>query len=364
MKPLSALKYVIRNKKKALTLVLSICLGVFLVYFPGMIINQTTYLVKNVYEKTFTRYSYVYKNKNPISEETINKIKNNENVAKVLPAGNGQLSFPILLGNTSCEALFIKKDYISSLMKDMNLKLIEGRLPKESPQEMIIHKKVALSKGLKVNDVIFNNVTIVGIMDGPSIINFASIPNSSEENLTKEGLMVVAKKNKINELNSFLEALPAKEIRISNLNSYQNAYNKGNKFLSSISLVLEALVIIVLSITLGNISYINIHRRKKELGILLAIGYTKKLLYKKLIKETIICCIVGYISGIFVTISIGWILNAALLIGKGFEIPLLDTNIILATLFIPIFAIIFCLIPAIKALKNTDVIEIIEGIHF
>lgn len=364
MKPLSALKYVIRNKKKVMTIILSICFGVLLVYSPNMIINQCTFLVKAINEKPLTIYSYVFNYKNTISEETIGKIKNNENVAKVIPVFTNQLNLPILIGNTSCDIISMKQQHMESLMKDMGLKLVKGRLPGDGSSGIAIHKKAALSKNLKIGDLILNSVPIVGIIDGPSVISIGSVPYNTEDELIQHGMLVMAKEGKINELNKFLEALPVKDVKINNLNSFEASFKKSNILLSSVSLVLEILVIVVLSITLGNISYINIHNRKRELGILLAMGYTKKQICKKLMKETILCCVLGYLSGIFITISTGWILNATLLSCKGFEIPLWDTSMILLTLFIPIFVIAFSLIPAVKALKNTDTIEIVEGINF
>ena len=365
MKPLSSFKYVIRNKKKVQSLVLSICIGVFLVCFPTMIINQCTYLSKDTYEKPLSIYSFVMKNNSPISDATINNVKNNENTERILPAGRGSLDLPILIGKTSSDLIHLRSVDISYFTNKLNLKLVEGKLPDNNTlTAIVIHKKVALSNGIKLNDILFGNVPVVAIIDGPSVINFISIPRlySDEANvLRNEGMMVISKEGKIKELNNFLETMPIDELTIYNINTAAQNDKKSSSILNLVSYVLEILVIIVLSITLGNINYINMYHRKRELGVLLAMGYTKKQLYIKLIKEAIICCLLGYFAGICLTISTGWILNAAVWSAQGKELPLWDPPTLLLTLFIPVFVIIFSIIPAVKALKNTDCIEIIEG---
>lgn len=373
MKPLSSLTYVVNNKKKAMSTGLSICFGVFLIYFLSMIINQTNKVAEGTRGEPLKKYSYVMPAGRGLSQNIIKRIKDLEDTEKIIPARMANINQAILLGGTSADVLIIRSEDMKLMMNRSNVNLIEGRMPLNGTKEIILHKKTAASNGVKINDTIGNDIlfplgkddryTVVGIIDGASIINFASMAegNNKEAYLMLSGMIALPKQGKITELNSFLESLSTKDARIFDINTAFLQYQDGLKVINLLKPILEIMVIIVLCITLGNLNYINFYQRRKEFGVLTAIGYTKKQLYKKLLNEQISLAATSYIAGVLFSIFTAWILNVMVLATKGEELPLLDINSLALTLLIPVFVTIFSILPAIKAFRKMDCVAVIEG---
>ena len=373
MKPLSSLTYIVNNKKKAMSNGLSICFGVFLIYFLSMIINQTNIISQATRGEPLKKYSYVMPAGRGLSQDIIHKVKNLEYTEKIIPARMANINQAILLGATNADVLFLRSGDMKFIMNMSNLYFIEGRMPLNGTKEIVLHKKTAASNGLKVNDIIGNDTvfpmgkddryTVVGIIDGASIINFASMAegNNKEEDLMLSGMIVLPKQGKITQLNSVLESLSAKDVRVYDIDSAFLQYQDGLKVINLLKPILETMVIIVLCITLGNLSYINFYQRRKEFGVLTAIGYTKKQLYRKLLNEQISLAAASYIAGVFLSILIAWILNVTILATSGEDLPLLDINSMALTLLIPVFVTIFSNLPAIKAFRKMDCVAVIEG---
>jgi putative ABC transport system permease protein len=373
MNPLSSLTYIVNNKKKAMSTSLSICFGVFLVYFLSMIINQTNIIAEATRGEPFKKYSYVMPAGRGLSRDIIHMVKELEDTEKIIPTRMANMSQAILLGGTSADVLLLRSDDIKLMMNRSNVNLIEGRMPLSGTKEIILHKKTAASNGLKINDIIGNDTlfplgkddryTVVGVIGGSSIINFASMAegNNKEEDLMLSGMIALPKQGKITQMNSFLENLSTEDVRIFDINTAFLQYQDGLKVINLIKPILEVMVIIVLCITLGNLNYINFYQRRKEFGVLTAIGYTKKQLYRKLLNEQIYLAAASYIAGVLLSIFTAWILNVMILATKGEDVPLLDINSLVLTLLIPVFVTIFSILPSIKAFKKMDCVSVIEG---
>lgn len=132
-----------------------------------------------------------------------------------------------------------------------------------------------------------------------------------------------------------------------------------------ISYVLIAFVgisLIVSSIMIGIITYISVLERKKEIGILRAIGARKKDISRVFNAEAIIEGLASGMLGIFVTVAISFIGNIivsnALDIQNIFNLPIMDAVIlILISVFLTFIA---GLVPASIASKKDPVIALRE----
>ena len=268
---------------------------------------------------------------------------------------------------------FYEKD-IPTLINTLDLKLIQGALPVENMDEIIIPKKLALQNKLKVGDYIGSEVSsnyevkgkfrISGITDGPVMLAMISDnkQNISRDKVINRSLMFSVKNVKDKSLINYLSESTPKNILIFDFYSITGQLTDLLNSLNALSYLLTIIIIFVMCISLGNLNYINFVNRKYEFGVLSAIGYKKSSLYFKLWKENSFVCLIGYIGGILLTTLVAFLLNTILLLPNGKFIPLWNTSGIVISLCIPVFVSILSIIAPIKELRKTEPLDVIGGV--
>ncbi|MBU3092280.1 FtsX-like permease family protein [Clostridium sp. CF011] len=376
MNPLSPFKYIKNNTSKILPILMSIMVGVLLIYFYSLINKSATELTKITATNIFSKYTTVASNsEEPISKDYLDKITNDNNVDYIVPliGEYGFLQYSGFLGGMSIDVInFYEKD-ISRIITTLDMKLIQGRLPRTNKNEIIIPKKYALQNELKTGDYIGSEVSdsygiegkfkVSGITDGPVMLavvsdNKDNVPRSA---VMKNSIVFHVKNIKDKNLINYLSKDTPKNILIRDYYSVSKQYDEILKPMNSLSFMLNMIIIVVLFISLGNLNYINFLNRKYEFGVLLAIGYKKSTLYFKLWKENFTVCLLGYICGILLTTFITFILNLTVLYPTGKFIPLWSISGAKVALFIPIIVSFLSLIAPIKELRKTDPIDVIGG---
>lgn len=376
MTPLSAFKYMRNNPKKVIPIGLSICLGVFLIYFLSMIIGEVVVTI-NSSHKPIEKYSVIMPaGGKEIPQSIIDTLNENEYVDTLIPAIEDMygLHKTMIVSSLGSSVLFLRDSDMDSMMKRTESVLIEGRKPHAGKYEIIIHSQLAKNKGLKIGDRVGSEIdvidslegtyTITGIIDGPCLMSLASYPtdsNIAEIELYKSGIIIIPKPGKINKVNSIIGKLSSDEILRLTIDEVKPVMDNRLNMINSTIYLLEGLVIIVLCISLGNINHINFYQRRREFGVLSAMGYSNRRLYKKIWSEMALISASGYVLGILLTLLIGWMLNEAVWLPRGQFMPLWNTKNILIIMLLPIFVTIFSVFPAIRLFKRTDPILVIEG---
>lgn len=378
MKPLSAIKYIRNNAKKVVPICLSICLGVFLVYFLSMIVGEVVMTVQSSAYKPLESYSIIVPSDgNNIPQNVIDSLNSNDGIEVLLPTVYDMygLHKTMIISSLGSSVMLLRDTDMDMMMNKVKVELIQGRKPQAGKYEIMIHSQLAKNKGLKIGDRVGSetdsidslegNFTITGIIDGPCLMSFGSYPTSTnitKNELYKYGMVIIPKPGKISEVNSFIEKLSSHEILRLTLDEVEPVMKKRLDMSNSTIYLLETLVIIVLCISLGNINYINFYQRRKEFGVLSAMGYSKMKLYKKIWLEMTLISSAGYVLGILLSLLVGWMLNEALWLPKGQYMPLWNLKNILVIMLLPIFVTIISVLPAVKLFKRTDPILVIEGV--
>ncbi len=188
------------------------------------------------------------------------------------------------------------------------MKLVEGKLPIENKNEIIIPKRYALQNKLKIGDYIGSEVSssytikgkfkVSGITDGPVMLGVISDnkENIPRDKVLKHSILYSVKDIKDKNLINYLSKDTPKNVLIMDYYSASKQIDSVIKSVNALSHMLNMIIIIVLCISLGNLNYINFLNRKYEFGVLLAIGYKKSTLYFKLWKENCHCMFIGIYS--------------------------------------------------------------------
>lgn len=376
MNPLSTFKYIKSNFSRTLPILISMIVGVLLIYIFSLLTQSSSEMIDITWTNINKKYASVFStNTEPIPQNLIDRINSDSNVSYVLPYQevNGSLGYESVFGSAGIDNFSLYGEDIPKLLKSLDIKLVQGVLPKKNAREIILHKRFALENKLKVGDYIGSEISsiyqlggkykISGIMDGPVMI---AVVNENEKNISrdvmlKHAMLIRIKDIKNKDLISYLAKNAPKNVLVTDYYSKNEQMNDVTKVLNSLVLSLTICIILVICISLGNLNYISFLNRKYEFGVLSAIGYKKSSLYFKLWKENASVCLLGYVAGIIVSIIIAFILNITIFEPNGKLIPLWNVSGALSAFCVPLFVSFLSLIAPVKELKRTDPMEVIGG---
>jgi putative ABC transport system permease protein len=362
MKPLSSATYVKRNIKRVAMTGISILIGVFIVYFFSLITETTNYFMKITSSNMIEKYSVVYPGNNKeVSKEIIEELKQNKSLGEMIPQKKkvGSVRYQLSLGAMTVDVYNLYGEDIPKFLNTLNLKVIEGELPKEGSNEILIDTRYAKQNNLKVNSIINNKLEgveiqgdfkIVGICDGTSVVAIASTDNKEikREDSFENGFLYTSKDGSHRDL-SYLSNRKELNLRIDDYSKVNKQIKEITASLNIFSYGLGVFIIVILCITLGNLNYITFSNRLQEFFVLYAIGYKNRFLMKKLWKENFIVCIAGYILGIAFSFVVVIILNLCIFSPAGKSFILFSLNGLIASLTIPVFVSFFSLIPCLTS---------------
>jgi putative ABC transport system permease protein len=377
MGPLSIFKYYYNNKKRFLSVFISIALSVFLIYTFQMIIYSSFRTGHNLAVEPKKYYSTIAPKGQVLSKGLIDSISHVKGVDRVIPCVFDNTTFNSGIGsNYNTAILSLKGDDIKLMMDRLGLKLTEGRLPYETAREIILHKQVAANKNLKVGDYIGRLFSkneslpgvykIVGIIDGKSILSFAPIKTYiNDYSLPYEyiyGGIILPKDNSLDEMNSTLDSLSPSNFQIDTLNDDLKWQKEYTTKISMLLTLIFTLVILIVSSCIGFLCYIYFSERRSEFGLLWAIGFSKQQVINRAFAEVNGINFAGFICGILLSMLTGVILNIVYFIPLGDPLEIASASYMLRAACSPVFVTLFSLIPIWRMLKRLDPISIVEGV--
>jgi putative ABC transport system permease protein len=362
---------------KTLPILIAMMVSVLLIYFFSLVTKSTIETSKLATTNFFSKYTIVSSNNDEsIPKDYLDKITNDNNVGHIIPliSEYGYLQYSNIFGGMSIDVLNLYEEDISRVITTLNMKLIEGKLPIENKNEIIIPKKYAVQNKVKIGGYIGSEVSstytikgkfkVSGITDGPVMLALVSDNKKdvSRDTVIKHSILFSVKNIEDKSLINYSSKNILKNVLVMDYYSSSKQENEMLNSYNSLSYMLNMIIILVLCISLGNLNYINFINRKYEFGVLSAIGYKKSTLYFKLWKENSTVCLSGYIGGIVLSTCVASILNLTVLYPSGKFIPIWSVSGAGEALIVPIFVSFLSLIAPIKELRKTDPLDVIGGV--
>jgi putative ABC transport system permease protein/lipoprotein-releasing system permease protein len=284
--------------------------------------------------------------------------------------------FPFIVIGVSDE----DRDY---LMQRVGTSLLPGgRMPANGMPEAVLSQPIADNKHVKIGDIIAGPddengvsgspipVRLVGILKGPIWIGFSSKSFCDRTFVFSPRSTVFTTKNPgdLMALNDLL--MPTKHKSAGKLNtakvqlySYQNLIKDLQDSLSSMYLIMgvvNGMVIFVIALMSGMLSNIYFTQRLAEFAVLAAIGYQRKALILRIVGETLLLTLAGWVSGGIVTMIALSIMKSTLFEPRGLIIDPFDLFAYTYTLPIPVCLTVFAVATIAVRLIRLDPVTIIE----
>lgn len=370
MNPLSVVNYFNNNRKKFLSVFIAVSLSVFLIYTLQMLMSCMSDSIRSSYTEPKKYFSAVYSRNELLDGSLFGRFATNNDVERVIPCFTYSLSLNLNIGGGNATPLYVVRQADTEfLMEKMNLRLVKGKLPGPGTLEIVIHRYVAANRALKVGDVLSStsanidylpcNFYVSGIIDGKSVVSFA---NLNSDQAPSYGLILVPKDGALASLNRFLDSLPPSNMyTISTYDSEKGSIDRSIDNTFMLTTLMSILILLIVSSCVGFLNYIYFYHRRNELGLLNAMGYSMQRIMTRAFGEIFLLNFSGYISGILLSFITGFFLNLLLFMPKGQPLGLFSFAFAVQAFSVPLFAVLFSIIPVWRMLKKLDPISIIEG---
>jgi putative ABC transport system permease protein len=379
MKPLSSFKYYTENRRKFITSVITVLVAVVFIYdiqcFTQSISESTYRIYANSLEK-HARISPPGYDK-LIPETLLDRMKSSEYVEKMIPCDFYSTSYMIPGARTGAIIYALRNEDMDYVMKKHGITIGEGRLPETGKPEVALDYRIAKNKKVNVGDKIGSKVdksdwldgeyTVVGILKSEDFIsirpyNITGEPLSErKQNLLYQSALLFPKENRMAVLDDFLRSLSFKEVSADTHSEVMEGHNKPDD-VEQILDILCILSIVVMIISVGSSKYVQFFNRKKDFGVLNALGYSKFKIIVITLKELCAINLIGYILGVIAALIIAFIVNTMVFINIGGIGVFFSFKALVITLYIPLFISLFTFIPVNNMINKIDPILMIEKV--
>lgn len=377
MKPLSSILYSRRNKKKVLVSINAVMLAVAFLYVIYAFIQSIGVMEERngifIHDNAATVSSYKEK---AIKSSIIKSIKNNKDVDKIIPSQfNYGIKFEIPGASDTSKVYPIKQADTDYFIKKCKIKLISGRLPEDDKYEIALNKDIAKNRKVKIGDKVGDSInkfdtlpgeyTITGIIDSSSLTSIVSANNSifpdykNENQSLSSGFFVFPKEGRMSEVNKYIEKFSNNDAEFNTKNTVQKTFDSGMGALRVLDIIAILSIVIMVTIV-GSSKYVQYINRKEEFGLLNAVGYNKKNILKRIFKEVCMTNIIGYAAGLILGLITMIYLKVNLWQPAGAQGFLYTKKGLIISLFIPLFTILFSIIPINNLISKLDPIKMIE----
>lgn len=327
--PLSPLVYFSRNPGRAFPMGFVIVLCVFLIACIASMANSIDRTILTIYGYT-RHFTYVVPQRVSlrVPEDQKAVIKADPRVDRVMEASLFFTNIKTVIGQLPFVVLGLNPEDRAYLIGRVGTGVLQGRMPAEGMPEAVLSEPLARNKGVKIGDVIAGPedeggiagapipVKCVGIIRGPVWLAMTTKSFCDNTFLTSPRSTIYTTKNPADLFAMNDELMPVKSNgggspsagKLSRAKvlvlSRQNLIAQLRDSLSTLFLVMgfvNGTVIFVIALMSGMLSNIYFTQRISEFAVLAAIGYQRRQLVWRILQETILLTLFGWVLGVIAT---------------------------------------------------------------
>lgn len=355
MKPLSFFKFLKGSFGKVLPLAITGMLAVGLFYF-AVIVNSYMNADKNeMHLSWLKKASFVTDNDptmkmlrkgNGIAPADAEALRSLAEVKDLFGATLWSVNYQTISDNASLFLVMLDAGNVAPVMRDDQLTLAEGTMP-ANPGEIVLQRLLAANFGLKVGSVVSQNtpgwhigmdLKVVGIANGPALIGIGEIhPSCAAIGNPGVGLVAFPNGASLKSMNQFIVSDLGRKYSVFTLGMAEPDVDKVAQSNDFIVILIGAILVIALGVLLENITMIQYAQRAKEFELMHAVGYTKRAIAGKILRELGASNLIGYAAGIGAGVLGGWLMNVYLLEDTYRHMPLVNFGAMQCLLLVPLF---------------------------
>jgi hypothetical protein len=267
-----------------------------------------------------------------------------------------------------------RREEMEYLLNRVGARLREGSLPKPGSSEVALHENIMKANGWSLGrefgidvdeeDWMPGRFKVVGVLEGPTpvgVCSFEFLNNPLQYAFSAklwERVVVVAKPGRITELNAYLRGL--KDVKVYDKTRAVDDVAQGFDRIILVFRFISIVLIGVVSLVVGLINNIFFAQRIDEFAILLAIGHTKRRLFRMVWGETAAMMTLSWALGVALGIGIFAGFRGLVLLPRGIPVPFWHLGPLLVSVALPLVAQVFAVVTVLGRLRRLDPVSIIE----
>ncbi len=375
LRPLAATTFLVRNAGKTLPLTGVIVLAVMLVVGIVSLMNSIPYSIRATY--SYSRYFVAMgpRGDASLTPKLVADLKAESPVPleHVILCRFTPAQVRSIVGKWPFGILGMKREDMDYYLKKLGVREIEGRLPATAMPEALVSEPVARNLNLKIGSVLLGpdgqdayspkHVKIVGIaktsewlmvndIEYQRLYHFPPIDNvmgfaanaSDQEKLDHWAT-------------KFFKGQRAQVFAYHMLEKQTaDMFNILYKILN----VVIATLVIVITFMMGMLINIYQSQRLVEFGLLQAIGYTKRQLLGRTIRESVYVVILGWIFGVVAAHLLLKTVKAVLMDPQAFSIDTMDPAAFAYSIPIPLAILVVAILTVVARFRTFDPVSVVE----
>lgn len=376
MNPLSTIKFYLNNKRRFVPLFAALMLSTFLLYMVRMLLDSMFLTSYNAKVEPQRYYSSITSKGRVIDNDLLEEIKGLDGVDSVLPWVFRATNFYSNIGgNIGTKVFTMMHDDMLVMMDKLGLSLKEGRLPEPGSREIVLHYRIARNKNLKIGDKIGSNTDkeeslqgeriLVGLLDGKSLVSFDSLETWMTDNhidfAYRMGLIALPKPGMEAQVYQYFDSLHITGMEVRTFDSISIQNERDTQNIKTVLTFMCLLIVIIVSLCAGFLCYIYFMQRRQEFGLLNAMGYSRQFILARCCREIGVLNLLGYTGGVVLSVAAGYLIDLLAYAPRGQILQIGNRDCFVTALSIPLFTILFGIIPIWRMLQRLEPVSVLEG---
>jgi ABC-type lipoprotein release transport system permease subunit len=374
-RPLAPTTFLFRNAAKTMPLIGVILLAVMLVCGIVAMMNSIPYSIRSTYS-----YSKNFVAVTPRGDATMPPVYA-KRILENSPVPVGRVMFcrasgtqvNSIVGKWQFVNLGLRPDDAKYYLERMNAKLAQGRMPEKGAAECIITEPVARNLRLKVGSILQRPddqdsyspqpVKVVGIAQSENWLIVGDYEYQNANHFPPiDGVLAFAKDPAQQEqLDTWaIEAFKGERAAVL---AYQLVNRDTDNMFDTLYKILNVVIatlVIVITIMMGMLINIYQSQRLVEFGLLQALGYTKRQLLSRVLRETVMVVVFGWALGIATSYWLLVLVDNMLMKPNAFAFRTWDMGAFTYTLPVPVAIMIVATLTIVLRFRKFDPVGIVE----
>lgn len=278
-----------------------------------------------------------------------------------------------IVGKWPFVVLGMNPEDMQYFLAKLGAKNIDGRLPIPGKPEVVISEPVARNLGLELGDALLSPdvqelyspkpVIVVGIAQTSEWLMFNDITYQQENHFPPlDNVLVFAKDLATQDK---IDRWAAKEFKgeRAQIFAFFQLEEQTQEMFSILYRILDVVIgTLVLVITFMMAMQMNIYQSQRlvEFGLLQAIGYTKRQLFMRVLAETTLVIVAGWLLGVGAAIGLLHVVKRTLMDPQAFAINTFDSTSVMYTVPIPIMIALVALLTVYMRFRRFDPVGVVE----
>ncbi len=375
LRPLAPSTYLLRNLGKSLPLVAVIMLAVLLVAGIISMIDSIPYSIRTTYNYSQEMVGITPRGDPTQTSVILDEVRKHSPVPleRIIVCRVSSTQIHSIVGKWPFYVVGLTRPDMEFYLRRQHSTGLTGRLPEDGKPECVVSEPVARNLDLHIGSVVQGpamdeswspyEVKVVGIAQTDRWLIVNPIEYQRQNHFPPIDLGMVFAKNLHDQ--NILDHWADKHFkgkRAAVLAYFQIEKSTGEMFktLFQILNVVIGTLVLVITFMMGMLMNIYQSQRLVEFGLLQAIGYTKKSLLKRVLKEAVALITLGWIFGVILAYAMLNVVKAILMTPKAYGLDTLDATAFRYTIPLPLTILIVATLTVYLRFRKFDPVGVVE----